>query len=264
MEMEILYDRKQLKLDAKDAMRTHRPSVYLGTLVFVVITYVLELLSLKLEYPGMSLYEIAAATYSADGMTALGYAMRNRTLLSNLLSIAIAFMSSVVATGYVSYCLNISRRLKAGVGEMFDVFGLFFKVLWLQILIGLFTMLWSLLLIVPGIIASYRYSMALFILLDDPNKSAMQCIAESKQMMDGYKAKLFVMDLSFIGWALLSVIPFVVLYTTPYMQIARANFYRFVSGNSLAPASAFYWENHSRETDGTDSTDDGDHDSFLP
>ena len=261
MEMETLYDRRQLKRDAKDAMRLHRPSVYLLTLVFVAITLVLELLTLKLDYPGMSLAEIFMATYSEDGMTALVRAMYSRTAFSGVLGMAVALMSSILSAGYVSCCLNVSRRLKSGVGEIFDIFGLFFKVLWLQILMGLFITLWSLLLIVPGIIASYRYSMALFILFDDPDKSALECLAESKRMMEGWKGRLFVLDLSFFGWALLSAIPFVMLYTVPYMELTRANFYRFVSGNSAAPASAFYWENHGSADDGDNP---GDSDSTAP
>ena len=90
--------------------------------------------------------------------------------------------------------------------------------------------LWSLLLVIPGIIAAYRYSMAVYIMLDDPSKSPMQCIRESKEMTRGYKGQLFVLDLSFIGWAILSIIPFVAIYTEPYIATTKANFYRALRG----------------------------------
>ncbi len=247
MDMEKAYDRAQLKRDAKESMRLHRPSVYPVAFLLIVLFTILEILSLKLDYPGVTLREIIMSAYDAEIGAKVVMSAFNRGLLPALLGLAVAMMSTIISAGYSAYCLTVSRGLKAGVGEIFDVFGIFFKVLWLLILTGLFTFLWSLLLIIPGIIASYRYSLALYILLDDPDKSALQCIDESKKMMCGWKGSLFVMDLSFLGWILLSVIPFVSIYTMPYMEIARANFYRFVSGKTEAPASAFYWENHGRD-----------------
>ena len=91
--------------------------------------------------------------------------------------------------------------------------------------------------IVLEIIAAYRYSMCFYILMDAPDKTAFQCIRESRDMTRGYKGKLFVLDLSFIGWMLLSAIPFVILYTLPYMQVAQANYYRVLSGRWEAPKS---------------------------
>ena len=91
--------------------------------------------------------------------------------------------------------------------------------------------------IVLEIIAAYRYSMCFFILLDAPDKGAFQCLRESRDMTRGYKGKLFVLDLSFLGWMLLSAIPFVILYTLPYMQVTQANYYRALSGRGEAPRS---------------------------
>ena len=89
--------------------------------------------------------------------------------------------------------------------------------------------------IVLELIAYYRYAMCFFILLDAPDKSAFQCLRESREMTRGYKGKLFVLDLSFLGWMLLSAIPFVILYTLPYMQVTQANYYRTLSGRWEAP-----------------------------
>ena len=72
--------------------------------------------------------------------------------------------------------------------------------------------------------------MAVFIFCDDPEKGALNCIRESKAMTRGYKGQLFVLDLSFIGWSILSMIPFVGIYTEPYMTTTKANFYRALRG----------------------------------
>ena len=89
--------------------------------------------------------------------------------------------------------------------------------------------------LVLEIIASYRYSMCFFILLDAPDKGAFQCLRESRDMTRGVKGKLFVLDLSFLGWMILSVVPFVILYTLPYMLVTQANYYRVLSGRWNAP-----------------------------
>ena len=95
-------------------------------------------------------------------------------------------------------------------------------------------MLWSLLFVIPGIIAAYRYRMALYLLLDHPEMSVMQCIQESKRMMKGHKGELFVMDLSFLGWASLESIPVfgyaVQVWTTPYISMSYVLYYEALRG----------------------------------
>jgi len=94
----------------------------------------------------------------------------------------------------------------------------------------LFVFLWSLLLIIPGIIASLAYSMTFFILADEPELGASDALAKSKRMMRGYKWKYFCLNLRFIGWAILCVISLGIgfLWLIPYMQISYAKFYEDV------------------------------------
>ena len=93
---------------------------------------------------------------------------------------------------------------------------------------NVFIMLWSLLFIIPGIVKMYSYSMAYYIKLDHPEYDWKRCIDESQRIMNGYKWKLFCLDLSFIGWLLLGslVCGIGILWVTPYQQAARANFYQ--------------------------------------
>ena len=223
-------DRRALKLDAREAMRAHKPSVYLVTFVFLLIVLVLDTLSSKLQFPGLKMSEILKYSYDEDQVMRLWQAAANRSGTSRLLDFAIAVMAGMLSGGFSLFCLYVSQRREAGFGTLFDLFGYFFRFLWLEILTGIFIFLWSLLLVIPGIIAAYRYSMARFIFFEHPEKGAMQCIRESKEMTQGYKGQLFVLDLSFIGWALLSVIPLVSIFTTPYIGITKANSYRALSG----------------------------------
>ena len=227
----IPIDRKLMKRDAKAAMRAHRPSVYLVAIVYLAITLVLDWLSRKLQFPGVSTQMLMSAMNDPEAIQRIYVTVaENRSAFGSLLSVAISIMDLMLAGGFTFFCLCVARRLEAGFGSLFEMFGWFFRFLWLNILIAIFTFLWSLLLIVPGIIAAYRYSMAIYIFFDDPEKGALDCIRESKAMTNGYKGKLFVLDLSFIGWHLLSIIPFVSIYTAPYYGVTKANFYRTLRG----------------------------------
>ena len=227
-------DRGALKRDARSAMREHRPSVYAVTFLFVVITLVLELLSRKLQYPGLTLIEIARYSLDEDQIFRLFRSAQEQSGLAKLLDLAVSVMDVMLTGGFTLFCLYVCQRAEAGFGTLFDLFGWFFRYLWLNILTGVFIFLWSLLFVIPGIIAAYRYSMATYIFFDDPDKGAMQCIRESKAMTMGFKGQIFLLDLSFIGWLLLSVIPFVCFFTLPYIGVTRANCYRFLSGQMAA------------------------------
>ena len=111
----------------------------------------------------------------------------------------------------------------------FDDFWSAFKV---TFLVGLFTFLWSLLFVIPGIIKSFSYSMSTYILAENKGKPALECINESKAMTNGHKMDLFVLGLSFIGWGFLCAITLGIasIWVIPYMQATYANAY-----NSLKP-----------------------------
>ena len=123
-----------------------------------------------------------------------------------------------------------------------------------SILLGLlqtiFTVLWTLLFIIPGIVKSYAYSMAFYIQQDEQNKDWKYCLDKSQAMMKGYKGKLFCLDLSFIGWYILGALCLGVgvLFVMPYHETAKANFYEALkaslsvettSGNTEQQLSVF-------------------------
>lgn len=217
----------QLKNSAKRSMRGSNPNVILIALVYIAVTDLLEILFYMVMFPGMSLIDISKLLMGGDFAEVASSA---NPAASQLLRTAISIMSMMLGVGMTSVCLNVSRAMPAGFATLFDPFGLFFKFLLLNILMNIYIFLWSLLLFIPGIIASYRYSMAVYILLDNPEYSVSECIRLSKEMMNGNKLELFVLDLSFIGWMILTIIPFVSLYVLPYRMTTRANFYNALCG----------------------------------
>ena len=112
-------------------------------------------------------------------------------------------------------------------GDSFSGFDDFWAAFKVTFLVGLYTYLWSLLFIIPGIIKGISYSMSMYILAENKGKGARECIKESIAMTNGHKAELFVLGLSFIGWAFLCCITFGIaaIWVYPYMQATYANAY---------------------------------------
>lgn len=160
-------------------------------------------------------------------------ALASGGLLLGLATAAMSIFLSLVSCGWKLYALRTSREEETGGLEtLFACFQQFWRFFSAILLMGLFTFLWCLLFIIPGIIAAYSYSQTIFIMLDHPEMSAMEAIAASKKMMRGRKAEFFVLELSFFGWSFLATFTFGLLniWLEPYMQVTCANFYNAVSG----------------------------------
>lgn len=177
---------------------------------------------------------------------------------ANISGVYSLLMTAPLSLGMTMFYLNIFRKRSASPVEIFYGFEFIFKAVLLQIIMGILIFLQTLLFIIPGIIAAYRYSMAFFILSDDPTKGVMQCIRESKFLMMGNKMSLFLLELSFFGWILLAIAPmflaalripeaepfsfsitFIIAFLIsviglcvlqPYMQVAQVAFYEMASG----------------------------------
>lgn len=126
--------------------------------------------------------------------------------------------------------LNLTANIEPAVGDAFSGFDDFWAAFKVNFLVGLFTFLWSLLFVIPGIVKSYAYSMSLYILAENKGKPALECINESKEITNGHKMDLFVLGLSFFGWILLCCITFGIAYiwVGPYMQATYANAYKLL------------------------------------
>lgn len=139
--------------------------------------------------------------------TVYNEALKQNVTVSYIASLYEVFFIGVFTIGLSCFFIAFFRKKDINVGYLFDGFEYYLKAFALMFMVGLFIFLWSLLLIVPGIIAAFRYSQAFYIMADDPSKGVMQCIEESKFMMMGNKEKYFLLNLSFIGWAILASIP---------------------------------------------------------
>jgi len=149
--------------------------------------------------------------------------------------IAPLIISGPLTLGLAVFSLSISRNQEAKLEQIFHGFNNFGTALGAYLLMILFTLLWMLLLIIPGIIATLSYSMTFYIIADDSSIGAMEAIDKSKKMMDGYKWKYFCLGLRFFGWACLCILTLGIgfLWLMPYMQVSMAKFYDDVKANSM-------------------------------
>lgn len=142
--------------------------------------------------------------------------------------IASFVISPAFTLSLVRVYMNVNLGIQPEVKDAFCGFDDFWSAFKVNFLVGLYTFLWSLLFVIPGIIKSYSYSMSLYILAENKGKSARECIEESKQMTEGHKMDLFVLGLSFIGWMLLGAVTLGIAYIwiLPYMQATYVNAYQ--------------------------------------
>lgn len=129
--------------------------------------------------------------------------------------------------GVAVFFLNIARKSTPEIGQIFEGFTVFGGALAVYLLTVLFTFLWFLLLIIPGIIASIAYSQVYFLLADHRNLSAMDAIRSSVSLMRGHKWQYFFLGFRFIGWFLLGILSLGIgfLWIIPYFQATLAEFY---------------------------------------
>ena len=137
-------------------------------------------------------------------------------------------MTNILQAGFTTYCLAIRRGKEMPLSTLFDGFSIAGKLILLEIVMGVFIFLWTLLFIVPGIVAAYRYRFAILNLCENPEIGVMEAIKMSKAQTAGFKWQLFVLDLSFIGWGLLASLTLGILniWLLPYMAQSNIAFFQ--------------------------------------
>lgn len=136
-------------------------------------------------------------------------------------------LSALFMLGMASFYLKIARNEEVTYKELFSKTNMFVATLLVMLLVYVFTFLWSLLFIIPGIIAAISYSQVYYIMLDNPELKTSEVVKMSKEMMKGHKMDYFLLTLSFLGWGILCLLTFGIgfLWLIPYMNVTTVNFY---------------------------------------
>lgn len=148
-------------------------------------------------------------------------------------------LAGPMGLGIAIFSLSMSRKQDARLEQIFEGFNNFGNALVAYLLMALFILLWTLLLIIPGIIAAISYSMTFFIIAEDSTIKPMDAIDKSKMMMEGYKWKYFCLGIRFFLLALLCILTLGIgfLWLMPYMQVTMATFYDDLKANTANHAA---------------------------
>ena len=158
------------------------------------------------------------------------------TLSVNTINLVHFILGGVIQLGYAHFLLKQYNRASFEVKDLCSQFERFGQGFLQRFLRSLYTSLWSLLFIIPGIVKSYAYAMTPFIMAENPEMTASEAITASKEMMDGHKGELFTLDLTFIGWDLLCLLTLNIghLWLNPYKNAAYAVFYKDLTASQRA------------------------------
>ena len=226
----------ELKRGARALIRENAPKLIFIGLVYIIAITIISELQFQLPAP-IAAYEQFLTLLSMGEVPSFQLFFGTIRTYGLVLSILLGLMLPVVSLGFISYCLKITRKKAGDYKDLLAGFSLFFKAILLSLMATVFILLWSLLFFFPGIAAHYRYRLVYYILLDDPKKSVIQCFRESKRLMRRRKLDLFLIDLSFLGWVILSILvmsliipifPVVSIWLTPYYGLTQAAFYNQV------------------------------------
>ena len=143
-------------------------------------------------------------------------------------------IGSVVSIGYCRFNMDLIDGIRPSIGTLFSAFGQIKTAIAVRLLTGVLVGIGYIFLIVPGIILSYSYSMATFIMADNPYLTTTEVLRESRMLMKGNKLRLFCLHLSFIGYILLCILTLGIgfIWLTPYMNATYAVFYRQIKQNA--------------------------------
>lgn len=211
-------DRRAIRAAALEQMQTATPRPLYEGLLYTLCSAALlflagQIFSFRLELDDLYQY---LSYFNAENINTISYAQALKlvekmqpTTTEYLFSMGLQLFQSFVSAGFSLFALRSLRREETcSLWNLFDSFGVFLPLLLVLILKRLLLTLWLQLLIIPGLIAFYRYRLAVYLVLDHPRLGGFRAILLSSGLMRGHKGQLLLLDLSFAGWFFLSMLPY--------------------------------------------------------
>lgn len=227
-------NRAEIKQECKAIIRTAQVSPLAVTAIVLVVSFVLNSVANLLESGQLFMsttflteYYQAVLSGDIDALTALAATLPTPTLASSFFSIATSLLVTVLMAGYYIYCIGIRQGIRMPYSSLLEGLSVAGKVIWCSILMGIKVGLWSLLFFFPGLVAAYRYRFSIYNILTDDSLSVSQAIRLSCEQTKGMKWNLFVLDLSFFGWNILSAMTMGLLdiWLVPYSSLCDLSYF---------------------------------------
>lgn len=210
-----MFDREEMKNAAKNVLSGRWKTVIAVTLVYILITAAIQV-AIYIAFP---------------------YRAHHRfTLIYNIASFASIIITAPLQIGFLKYYIKfINTNGEADIEELFSGFNIAGKAILLYFWVLLWTCLWMLLLVIPGLIKYISYSQSFYILAENPEISVRQAMRTSIEMTDGFKLDMFVMYLSFIGWLIAAALTLGIgfFWLIPYVTMTLTFMYFELKKNLL-------------------------------
>ena len=211
-------------MDITDIKKTAKSNISGNWLKFTLVLFV----------AGIIISVASGTVFKGDDFIEIieGKTPKSNSALDTLFLILQIIVTGPLAIGIAKCAMNVCNNKDYNLNTLFEGFKDMSRAIILNLVNGLLIALWTLLFIVPGIIADLKYSMSTYILIDNPEMSASDARNKSIEIMQGHLMELFLLRLSFIGWIILSLLTAGILfiYVSPYMTVAQAEFYYRIVG----------------------------------
>lgn len=232
-------DRQIIKRQAKALIQLRRKPILTASALFLALVLLFSYLSLRLKLPPPEqmlqlsdrFYELVMAGNYAGAYRIADSVQPStaETIVSDLLS----YLQVIVSFGFLLLLFKAARGEEVAPGILLDGFASWAKVLLVELITRLIVTLGYFALVIPGILASYNYRMAPYLLIAHPEYSVIDCLRESRLRIRGYRLDLFRLDLSFLGWGLLSLVPVLgfvtAVWALPYWRCSCLLFFDSVN-----------------------------------
>lgn len=231
-----MLNRAQLKQEAKGVVRSARVSAYLMTLIFLVITYVLNAIDI---YAGNDVGKYLAEFFPELDLPAAMTVSHFSTPVVVFVGVMVWLLNIVLSGGWTIYHLGIRRGHEMGYGTLFDGFSIVGKLILATLAVTAIVTLGTVLLIFPGLIFAYMYRFTIYNICENPSLGVIQAMRMSRLQTYRHKMDLFVLDLSFWGWGILISLTMGILsiWIRPYME--QTNIGYFIALKRASGVGAF-------------------------
>jgi len=221
----MLLDRIGLKREAKTIIKGAKANAFVVTLIYMGICLVVS---------GIDTYVSGSitTTFAQRGLDVPVWLPQGEFpgLVVTFVGVVAWLIGILMQAGYSVYHLGIRRGKEMGIDSLFEGFAFAGKIILVNVVMYIFIVLWSFLFVIPGIVAAYRYRFAVYNICENPEMGVMEAIRMSKKQTGGFKWQLLMLDLSYIGWAILCALTIGILsiWVTPWVQQADVGYFQAI------------------------------------
>lgn len=222
---------RHIKAHSREIIFRDLMNVLLSSVLLFLVLMILEELYMRLSGIHEFRHNMETAVLNNDFEAFSKLTLPEMPLMSMILAAVIFLLTVVVDVGYEGYALKRARNLQPKPYEILPPAGLYLRIYVIWLIRNVIVAVGLALFIVPGVYLLYTYRQAVYIMFDNPDLSAIECLRRSRLMMNGRRKQLFLHDLAFLPWDILCFFfsPAAV-WAIPYNAIAHALFYTEISG----------------------------------